>query len=84
MYLPLMIAVISIGLSAALVAWYYNRAFHSVRFEYLGSERSGVSGHADEIYASLTRPLRARRLIALCVATAATGIAIVMVGLQNA
>ena len=83
MYLPFILAVVPIGLCASLVAWYYNREFQSVRYEYLGSARSGVSGHADDIYLSLIRPLRARRLIALCVATMATCAAIVLVGLQN-
>jgi len=84
MYLPFILAGISIGLCAAMVAWYYNREFQSVRFEYLGSAQSGVSGQADEIYASLVRPLRVRRLIALCIATVATCIAIVFLGLEHA
>lgn len=84
MYLPLVATTILVGLCAAMVAWYYNRAFQTVRYEYLGSTRSGMSGHADEMYASLVRPLRTRRLVALCVATAATCVAIVIVALHTA
>jgi hypothetical protein len=84
MYLPFILTAVPIGLCAALVGWYYNREFQNVRYEYLGSARSGMSGHADEIYLSLIRPLRTRRLIALRIATLAICIAIVLIGLQNA
>jgi hypothetical protein len=83
MYLFTILVALPTGLCAALIAWYYNRAFQSVRFEYLGSPRAGLSGQVDDVYLSLVRPLRARRLIALCVAAVATGIAVVLLGLQN-
>jgi hypothetical protein len=84
MYLPFILTAVPIGLCAALVAWYYNREFQCVRYEYLGSTQSGMSGHADAIYLSLVRPLRTRRLIALCIAALATSLAVLLVGLQNA
>lgn len=84
MYLPYILVALPIGFGATLVAWYYNRAFQTVRYGYLGSAQSGMSGRADELYLSLVRPLRIRRLIALCVATIATCAAIVLVALQNA
>lgn len=84
MYLPFVATIIVVGLCAVLVAWYYNRAFQSVRYEYLGSARSGMSGQADDIYLALVRPLRTKRLAALCVATAAICLAIVLIGLHTA
>lgn len=84
MYLPFIFVVALIALGAAVVAKYYDRACQNVRYEYLGLERSGMSGQADSTYLSLVRPLRARRLIARCVATAAACVAIVLVGLQVA
>lgn len=83
MYLPFILATLPVGLFAASVAWYYDRQFQNVRYEYLGSTRAGLSGQADDVYHALIRPLRARRLIALCIATIATCIAIILVGLQN-
>lgn len=84
MYVPLIFATVSIGLCAALVAWYYNRAFQTVRYEYLGSSRSSMSGRADDVYDSLIRPLRIRRLIALGIASIATAVAVLLVGLHRA
>ena len=78
MYVPFILAALPIGLCAAFVAWYYDREFQNVRYEYLG-----LSGRADDLYLSMVRPLRIRRLIALCIATVATGIAVVLVGLQH-
>jgi hypothetical protein len=83
MYVPLVFATALIGLCAALVAWYYNRAFQTVRCEYLGSSRSSMSGRADDVYDSLVRPLRVRRLIALGIASAATAGAVLLVGLHR-
>ncbi len=84
MYPLFIVAAVLIALGAAAVAWYYNRECKSVRYEYLGLERSGMSGQVDSVYFSLVRPLRARRLIALCVATLATCVAIALVGLHLA
>lgn len=84
MYLPFILTALPIGLCAAIIAWYYDREFQCVRYEYLGSAQSGMSGHADDVYLSLIRPLRMRRLIALCIATVATCTGMVFVGLQHA
>lgn len=84
MDLTFILVVVAIALCAALVAWYYSRECQSVRYEYLGLERSGMSGQVDSVYRSIVRPLRRRRLIALCVATMATCAAIALIGLQNA
>lgn len=84
MYLPFILMVVLIAFGAALVARYYDRECQSVRYEYLGLDRSGMSGQVDSVYRSLVRPLRVRRLIALCVATLATCAAIALIGLENA
>jgi len=84
MYLPTFLTVVSIALCAVGVAWYYNRAFQSVHHEYLGAGCTGMVGQVDDIYLSLIRPLRARRLIAIVVATAAFCAAFVMVSLHTA
>lgn len=84
MYLPFILTALPISLCAALVAWYYDREFQSVRYEYLGSAQSGMSGQADDVYLALIQPLRMRRLIALGIATASTCVAMLLVGLQHA
>jgi hypothetical protein len=78
MYLPFILTALPVAICAALVAWYYDRAFQNARYEYLG-----MTGQADDVYISIVRPLRTYRLIALCIATVASAIAISLIGLTH-
>lgn len=84
MYLLFISTIVSIALGGAAVAWYYNRAFLDVRYEYLGSGFVGMAGRIDDTYLMLVGPLRMRRLIAVCVATGAFCLAVLLIGLHTA
>jgi ABC-type Fe3+-siderophore transport system permease subunit len=78
MYLTAVLVIVVVAVCAAAVAWYYNRAFESVHHEYLGS-----AGQVDDIYLSLVRPLRLRRLVAVCIATVAFCVIVMLIGLHK-